>query len=352
MTIANSKGTIMLVIDGFGQGGIQQAYKVLIREYCRNFERVYLVILQSSELELKIENFPNFEVLRVDSRKLIDISNFIKFRKKIIDINPDIIIASIYRSQIWSALVKKNSTKLIWVEHNTYVNRTLVQWKVMKILVSRVNKLVGVSNDVSNMTESKLKKETTTIPNPITFNQQSFVKDLRDNDFIFVSRMTQQKNPDLMILSFANFLAKYNISSTLHVVGGGALLDSSIQLAKELSIFEHCIFYNWVEINKVQELMSKSKTLVSTSSIEGMSLVRLEALASGCCVVTTNTGGAHLFNYAKDLGFFIVNATAEDFSNAMFNSLNPKYWTSEMVEKRTRIIGEFSATKIAINLIA
>jgi aspartate/methionine/tyrosine aminotransferase len=86
--------------------------------------------------------------------------------------------------------------------------------------------------------------------------------------------------------------------------------------------------------------------------IEGMSLVRLEALASGCCVVTTNTGGAHLFDYAKDLGFFICNATAEDFSNAMFNSLNSKYWTFEMVKKRTGIIGDFSATKIAINLIA
>jgi glycosyltransferase involved in cell wall biosynthesis len=352
MKIANSKNTIMLVIDGFGQGGIQQAYKVLIREYCRNFERVYLVILQPSEPELKIESFPNFEVLRVNSRKLIDISNFIAFRKKIIDINPNIIIASIYRSQIWSALVKKNSTKLIWVEHNTYMNRTLVQWKVMKCLVNRVNKIVGVSNDVSDITESKLKRETITIPNPITFNQQFFAKDSRKNDFIFVSRMTKQKNPDLMLFSFAHFLAKYNISSTLHIVGGGALLDSSIQLAKELSIYEHCVFYNWVAINKVQELMSIAKTLVSTSLIEGMSLVRLEALASGCCVVTTNTGGAHLFNYARDLGFFVVNATVEDFSNAMYNSLNPKYWTSEIIAKRTSVIGEFNATKIAANLIA
>jgi glycosyltransferase involved in cell wall biosynthesis len=352
MNIANTKGTIMLVIDGFGQGGIQQAYKVLIREYCRNFERVYLVILQPCELELKIESFPNFEVLRVNSRQLIDISNFIAFRKIIIEVNPNIIIASIYRSQIWSALVKKNSTMLIWVEHNTYVNRTLVQWKVMKFLVNRVNKLVGVSNDVSDITERKLKRETITIPNPITFDQQFFVKDPRKNDFIFVSRMTKQKNPDLMLFSFSHFLSKYNTPSTLHIVGGGALLDSSIQLAKELSIYEHCIFYNWVDINKVKELMSISKTLVSTSLIEGMPLVRLEALASGCCVVTTNTGGAHLFNNAGDLGFFVVNATAEDFSNAMYNSLNPKYWTSEIVAKRTGLIREFSATKIAANLIA
>jgi glycosyltransferase involved in cell wall biosynthesis len=342
----------MLIIDGFGQGGVQQAYKVLIREYCRNFKHVYLLILQSSDHELEIENFSNFEVLRVNSRKLLDISNFIKFRKKITGLNPDIIIASIYRSQIWSALVKKSSTKLIWVEHNTYINRSLLQWKLMKILVYRVNKLVGVSNDVSIMTANKLKKETITIPNPITFNKQFFVDNKRDNDFIFVSRMTEQKNPELMLYSFASFLANYNISSKLHLVGGGALLDSLKRLAIELSISEKCIFYNWVEINKVQELLLKSKTLVSTSLIEGMSLVRLEALTSGCCVVTTNTGGAHLFNYAKGLGFFIVNATKEDFSSAMFNSLNSEYWTSEIVEKRTEIIGEFSAVKIAKNLIA
>jgi glycosyltransferase involved in cell wall biosynthesis len=97
--------------------------------------------------------------------------------------------------------------------------------------------------------------------------------------------------------------------------------------------------------------MLTSSTLVSTSIIEGMSLVRLEALASGCCVVTTNTGGAHLFDSISRNGFFIVNSDIDAIGQAMLESLKPIYWLNSAMLARARIVENFNPEIIANSLI-
>ena len=97
--------------------------------------------------------------------------------------------------------------------------------------------------------------------------------------------------------------------------------------------------------------MLNASTLVSTSIIEGMSLVRLEALASGCCVVTTNTGGTHLFDSISKNGFFVVNSEIDAIGQAMLESLKPIYWLNSAVLARTRIVENFNPEKISTSLI-
>ena len=154
-----------------------------------------------------------------------------------------------------------------------------------------------------------------------------------------------------MILSFAEFINNYDCSSKLHIVGGGAMLKSLKLMADELNINENCIFHGFISISKVQELMQISKTLVSTSRFEGMALVRLEALANGCCVVSTNTGGTDLFDSVRSHGLFVVDTDARSIAKAMFKSLEPEYWTEENTNARRAIVKHFQPSVIASQLI-
>lgn len=342
---------ILLVIDSFGHGGIQQAYKILINEFNKTYSRVFLIIIESGAQELDIDPEKNLTVVRLKSKKLFDIKNINRFKKIIDEAQPNIIISSIYRSQIWSACVKPKTSKLIWIEHNTYYQRTKLQWNLMKVFSRRVDKIVGVSFDVSNFSGSKLNKAVVTIPNPYTHKSFIQIAKKRSNDFIFVARLTSQKNPELMILSFAEFVRTYDSSSRLHIVGGGTILKSLKLMVNELKLRDNCIFHGFVSISKVQELMQNSRTLISTSRFEGMALVRLEALANGCCVVSTNTGGTDLFDSVRNYGFFVVDTDAKNIAKAMLESLESRYWSEENIEARKAIVKNFQPSVIASQLI-
>jgi glycosyltransferase involved in cell wall biosynthesis len=161
-----------------------------------------------------------------------------------------------------------------------------------------------------------------------------------------------QKNPELLIESFAKFHELSNSKSKLHLVGDGELISSLKQLAQDLKITNHCIFHGWLDNKNTFDLMKKCKTLVSTSIIEGMALVRFEALANGCCIVTTNTGGTrqYLLPGAKN-GIFVTKSDSLEIAKEMHSSLNDKYWSQELVQNRISISLEFSAPKIAAKLI-
>jgi len=346
------KKTICLVIDGFGYGGVQQSYKVLISEYCKVFSSVYLIIIQTSKNELEISNFPNLKTIRIEGRSLFNLKKLLLLRQILYKIKPDFIIASIFRSQIWSAAMKPYRSKLIWIEHNTYSNRRRSHWWLMKIMSQKVYKIVGVSDEVSELTKVKLQKKCITIANPLSIQVPKHVSNNRSNDFIFVARMNTQKNPHLMLESFAYFQKKYKTNSVLHFIGDGMLLENVKTQSRNLGIYEKCKFHGWLAIESVQEIMLSSKTLVSTSMIEGMSLVRLEALANGCCVVTTNTGGASLFKDMGKYGFFLSAPNPIDIADAMMKSLSPQYWNSNLLSARTNVIYKFNPKVIANNLIS
>ena len=347
----NKKKNITLVIDAFGSGGIQQAYIILINEYVHKFQCVHLIILTSKLNEISIRSRPNLFIHRLNAQNFFELKTYLQFKKICMKSSSEIFIASIYRAQIWAALAKPKSSKLIWVEHNTYFFRSRVQWLVMKLFLSKVDKIVAVSNEVKSLTQQYLQKSVEVIPNPSTFKHTVQLSHKRNNDFVFIGRLVYQKNPELMLKSYAEFLQRYDLNSKLHVVGNGELLNEIELLRDKLGLQGSCILHKEVSIEKVKSLLLKVKTLVSTSRIEGMGIVRLEAFTSGCCVVTTNTGGTHLFTSLSDNGLFVSQDNKEDISKKMYESISQRYWTTRQVRIRSAIIEGFNPKIIATELI-
>jgi len=345
---------LIMMIDGFRHGGIQQAYISLIEEYVKKFAEINVIIASKTKEDLNLPPSNKISVYDLGSAKFIDLKALFKLHQIFKKTKSKIIISNMYRSQIWGSVVKRKKQKLIWVEQNTYINRTPMQWLLMRILATRVDKIICISDDVKLITNKQIGRPdiTVTIPNPI--NKQTFNLQLKEKkiDFIFIARMVWQKNPELMLESFSYFLKNYSKNSKLHIIGGGELLSGIQSLAKKLEIFNDCIFYDWIDNEQVHKILMTSKTLVSTSIIEGMAMVRLEAINYGCCVVTTNTGGAQEFLRPElNLGTFVVEPNVEKIATSMLDSLDSKYWTNSMLTKRIELAKDFDAKTVSEKII-
>jgi glycosyltransferase involved in cell wall biosynthesis len=247
------------------------------------------------------------------------------------------------------ALCKPKSTKLFWMEQNTYYTRTQAQWNLLRCLMHRVTKIICISDDVANLTLEKLGKNTKlcVIPNPVMIVNKQFNLLNKKNEFIFIGRLTPQKNPHLALLSFANFLRIYNGKSHLHIVGGGELERELKTKASDLKIKSNCTFYGSISNKEVYNLLEKTKTLISTSRIEGLAMVRLEALANGNCIVTTESGGTHqYFSNNSNLGVFVSASNPFIFSELMLKSLEKKYWNSKTINMRISKSKKFNSENI------
>jgi glycosyltransferase involved in cell wall biosynthesis len=339
--------TLTFVIDGFKQGGGQEVYKLLISAACKEYANVNLIVLETTEDDIEIPILENLTIYKLNSKKILDIQEFRKFRKIINNINDGKVISSFFKSHVWCAIAKNSNVELTWVEQNTYYSRRRSQWILLRLLNVRVISILCVSKEVLELSAQMSLRRLRLTVNPINFLNTDITIEDKQFDFVFVGRMTEQKNPFLLLSSFQEFVKVNGRDTNLHIVGDGELLNQVKVFALQLGIDDLCIFHGSLKIGETLDLLKKSRTLISTSNVEGFGLARLEALACGCCVITTNTGGAVDFlSINNDAGTFISEPTVENISSSMVSSLSPKYWTRALFEERQHLSQNFQPEKV------
>jgi len=80
---------------------------------------------------------------------------------------------------------------------------------------------------------------------------------------------------------------------SVDIVGEGPYRSFLENKVKENGLSDLVKFYGWVDnsSSQMKELYGRAKVFVSASWFENMSIVLLEALASGCIVIASNVGG-------------------------------------------------------------
>lgn len=79
----------------------------------------------------------------------------------------------------------------------------------------------------------------------------------------------------------------------LHIVGGGTYEAKYIQMAEDLEISDHCIFYGNCDKQKVYDIMNQMDFGLSTSLVECSGVSVQEMLMLGKPMVITKSGGAN-----------------------------------------------------------
>lgn len=123
----------------------------------------------------------------------------------------------------------------------------------------------------------------------------------------FVGRLTHQKNVHFLIDVFGKVLEK-NKDSLLLVVGDGEEKDKMISGAKNLGIYDNIRFMG--RRNDVPDILCASDLFCMTSFYEGLSVVAVEAQASGLpCVFSDGMSEETKIN--SNVCFVPLNETAD-----------------------------------------
>lgn len=107
---------------------------------------------------------------------------------------------------------------------------------------------------------------------------------------LFAGRLDEQKDPELLLRSFAASRALAIRETHLLIAGEGALRTKSEALATSLGISRHVHFLGLVPHERLAELMPAVDLFVITSAYEAAPFVVYEALAAGLPVVSTQVG--------------------------------------------------------------
>jgi glycosyltransferase involved in cell wall biosynthesis len=105
-----------------------------------------------------------------------------------------------------------------------------------------------------------------------------------------VSRLETIKGMDLVIPAYSRLKIQYP-DLRLIIVGDGSLAESMKKQAMDLSLENNIVWYGRQEQDKLQALYEQIDILLMPSRSEGFGLTAIEAMACGCVVVASDTGG-------------------------------------------------------------
>jgi glycosyltransferase involved in cell wall biosynthesis len=131
---------------------------------------------------------------------------------------------------------------------------------------------------------------------------------------IFVARLANRKRPDLI---YRTVLENKDFSFSLH--------GHKWKNSRHLDLLNSCSNFHYYEFNfkNSNVLYNQNNIFLSLSDIEGGPIPALEALASGCKVILTDTGFARdLKNLSNSVVLIPVNPSSSEVTLALNKCLN------------------------------
>lgn len=179
--------------------------------------------------------------------------------------------------------------KSIYVVRSRHLDKYLTEHKWMaKLILKKVDKIVGVSKDISATINSEFRtKKALTINNPVeNFNKQQSERTFQKPYILFLGRI-DDKVKNLVLLIEAYQLSQLsNHSVRLYIVGDGDDKEMIQQEINSLKIQAHVKLYSFTP--DVYALLKNALFLVLTSRHEGFPRVLIEALSVGTPVISVN----------------------------------------------------------------
>ncbi len=196
--------------------------------------------------------------------------------------------------------------------------------------------------------------EVPVIPNAVNCRKYKFNGSVRvakrkelgiDNDTLvvcFVGRLTYQKNVHFLNKVFYQLIKK-NPKSVLLVVGDGEEKEKLIADSKKMGTFDSIRFLG--KRNDVNELLQATDVFVMTSFFEGLSVVAIEAQASGVpCVFSDKMSNETKIN--DNVIFISLEFSDEAWADAIVEAVEmPRCLTSDKLQKQGYDLGFLNATQ-------
>jgi len=312
------KKTIVHIIPRFYSGGAER----LVLEYAKRLDK--------NKYEVHVVSCVEDGDLRAEFEAISGVRIFVGSRSKhggrwgawkavrsyLDSVKPDILHTHLLSSDTIAYLYKKKTKKPFkWIStlHNVEHNSPLLYKIVWRHVLHKVDRVIAVAprvveyaKHIFKVSESKV----SLVLNGIDVGVWSKIashKPFKNKDFTFatIGRLEKQKGHTFLLealsqLSFDNW--------TYHVYGDGSLEAELKTQADKLGIGERVVWHGMTE--QVHEEIKDVDLIIQPSLWEGLSLVVMEVMTAGRCVLTTDTGGEGLVDDEKT-GFVVPHGESE-----------------------------------------
>ena len=138
-----------------------------------------------------------------------------------------------------------------------------------------------------------------------------------------VSRLEEIKGMDLVVPAFARVKSQYP-DTRLIVVGDGSLRETIQAQARELDCYDSIEWAGRQPQERLPELYSRMDIVLMPSRSEGFGLTAIEAMANGCVVVASRTGGLPEVVRDREVGLLHEVASVDDMADKIVSLIaNP-----------------------------
>ncbi len=287
-------------------GGGERHFVDLTKGLMKRGHELFLAVAPDSPILEKLPKFPEENILQVKIKNALDIFAAHAIAKFIKKNKIEIVHAHTGKDYLPASLAVRfvPKAKLVLTRHVLFSLKS-----AQKFALTNVSKIIAVSSAVeANLQKTFPKEKIVTIPNGIDVENWINVErtQLREefrfeNNISFdalvlgtVGELKHLKGQQDFILA-AQIIVKKFPETHFIIVGKDNSYDRSFRrelkrLGKTFDLEKNFSWFDWIEDTK--PLLSSLDIFVSPSHSESFGLAILEAMASGCAVVSTETEGA------------------------------------------------------------
>lgn len=282
---------MVIIMTPFAKQGVANRFS--FRTKTRTVDNVTLVYLRY----LSLSKFGN----KYFNRQSCLASIYLMLMNKITSFAPDIIVAHTIGSVRYAAKIgEKINVPVVGIAHGSDVNIPYFEGKkdVVKEACSDAEALIAVSTSLNNrLKECGVNCNVYTLLNG--FENSNLYKSTEKvpDSWISVSHLIKQKHIDDTITAFEKW-KQTRTNATLTIIGQGPEEGRLRDLCKSLRIEDSVFFLGQQSNQAVLDKLMASEYFVMVSYPEGLGIVYLEAMSSGC--ITLGTKGEGIEDIIKD----------------------------------------------------
>lgn len=273
---------------------------------------------------------------------------FLSVRKKIREINPEIVVSFLPNANVYSIMGTLFTKKKVIITERSdpYTERGFFM-DLKRLMYNLADGAVFQTEGAKKYYPITLQKKSAVIPNPVTIEKvaRTLSKD-RNNEIAFVARFDlRQKRQDLMIKAFQKVLVKHP-DIKLAFFGDGQDYEYTKKKVEEIGLTNNILFYG--KVTNVLGRIKNNLMFVSTSDYEGISNSLIEAMALGLPVVVTNSspGGAKMLIDNKVNGILVDRGNINAIANSIINVIESPNLADQLGENAQNIVELYSSDRI------
>lgn len=340
-------------------GGAERTVQNLTTHYLESNYLITIILIDKHDVGYPLDE--RIDIVSLDFKKD---KNFIRVIKELAELLKyqkfDYIFSFLFRSNIINIIASKIYkikpvviSERSFSEYN-YSEKTVINFvikKFLKVLYSKADSIIAVSEGVKVSLEEKLKVKTDikVIYNPINLNTIDAIAksvDAKKNyRLITVGRIIKSKNQKLIIDAVA-IVKERGFSVTLSILGEGSEKDELEKYVNQRELNNFILFHGFQDSPEV--FLKQSDMFLFASKYEAFGNVILEAMKEGLPVISVKSeGGPKEILENNKYGIVIDEHTPENMAREIIYLIeNDKEYTrfSELSLKRVR---EFSTEIVA-----